>query len=48
MKVVDINTILFGNAPIQDPYSIVLPNFETTKCSVRKNGVISGYAANTN
>lgn len=46
--VTDINTLLFGNAPNPDPYTVVLPNFEQTKCSVRKNGVISGYAANTN
>ena len=48
MNVLDINTLLFGNAPSPDPYSVVLPNFEPTKCSIRKNGVISGYAANTN
>jgi len=44
----DVNTLLFGNAPNLDPYSVSLPNFEPTKCSVRKNGVIYGYAANTN
>lgn len=44
----DINTLLFGNAPNPDPYTVQLPNFEQTKCSVRKNGIISGYAANTN
>lgn len=47
-NVMDINTLLFGNAPPPDPYTVVLPNFEPTKCSVRKNGVISGYSANTN
>jgi hypothetical protein len=46
--VTDINTLLFGNTPNPDPYTVILPNFEQTKCSVRKNGVISGYAANTN
>ena len=45
---VGINTLLFGNAPNPDPYTVQLPNFEQTKCSVRKNGIISGYAANTN
>lgn len=44
----DINTLLFGNVPNPDPYTVQLPNFEQTKCSIRKNGVISGYAANTN
>lgn len=48
MNVMDINTLLFGNAPPPDPYTVILPNFEATKCSVRKNGVITGYAANTN
>lgn len=47
-NVMDINTLLFGNAPPPDPYTVLLPNFEATKCSVRKNGVISGYSANTN
>ena len=47
-NVVDLNTILFGNTPNPDPSTVELPNFEPTKCSIRKNGVISGYAANTN
>lgn len=47
-NVTDINTLLFGNTPNPDPYTVQLPNFEQTKCSVRKNGIISGYAANTN
>lgn len=31
-----------------DPTLINLPSWEPTKCSVRENGCISGYAANTN
>lgn len=31
-----------------DPATINLPTWEPTKCSVRENGCIMGYAANTN
>lgn len=27
-NVVDINTLLFGNTPNPDPYTVQLPNFE--------------------
>jgi protein phosphatase 2C family protein 2/3 len=32
---------------IKNGKDIVLPNFERTKCSVRRNGVVRAYAANT-
>lgn len=32
----------------QDPSKVFLPNFEPTKCSLKPNGVIKAYAANTN
>ena len=27
---------------------VQLPNFESTKCSVKENGIVKSYAANTN
>lgn len=48
VNVLDINSLFFGDTQFQDPNTVELPNFEPTKCSVRKNSIIAGYAANTN
>jgi protein phosphatase 2C family protein 2/3 len=34
--------------PLQPAHKIIIPNHEPTKCSVKKNGVVLAYAANTN
>ena len=35
--------------PILQPGSrIVIPNHEATKCSLKRNGIVRAYAANTN
>lgn len=47
-KELDIEALLLGNGPPMDPATINLPTWEPTKCSVRENGCIMGYAANTN
>jgi hypothetical protein len=42
---------LFGNkfqTATTDLSNVFLPNYEPTKCSSKKNGVVKGYAANTN
>lgn len=43
-----IEQILQGIKPNIDPMSLRLPNEESTKFSSKKNGIIAGYAANTN
>ena len=36
-------------APIDlDPTKIFLPKHEPTKCSTKRNGIVTAYAANTN
>ena len=36
-------------APVDiDPTKIFLPKHEPTKCSTKRNGIVSAYAANTN
>ena len=47
-KELDIEQLLLSNGPPMDPAAINLPSWEPTKCSVRENGCIYGYAANTN
>ena len=44
----DIERLLLGQGPPPDPATLNLPMWEPTKCSVRENGHIMGYAANTN
>jgi len=44
----DIERLLLGTGPPPDPATLNLPCWEPTKCSVRENGIIMGYAANTN
>ena len=34
--------------PLQPGTRIVIPNHEPTKCSLKRNGIVRGYAANTN
>lgn len=34
--------------PLQPAHKIVIPNHEPTKCSVKRNGMVVAYAANTN
>jgi protein phosphatase 2C family protein 2/3 len=34
--------------PLQPAGRIVIPNHESTKCSIRDNGIVKAYAANTN
>lgn len=43
-----IDQILQGVKPNIDPMDLRLPNEESTKFSSKKNGIIAGYAANTN
>lgn len=43
-----IEQILQGMRPNIDPLDLRLPNEESTKFSTKKNGIIAGYAANTN
>lgn len=43
-----IDAILQGVELNMDPMDLRLPNEESTKYSSKKNGIISGYAANTN
>ena len=47
-ETIDIEKLLLGNGPPPDPLLLNLPSWEPTKCSVRENGLIMGYAANTN
>jgi hypothetical protein len=44
----NIEKLLLNNGPPPDPAFLTLPSWEPTKCSVRENGLILGYAANTN
>lgn len=39
---------MMAEIPLQPAHKIVIPNHEPTKCSLKKNGVVSAYAANTN
>jgi len=48
MREFDIERLLMSNGPPMDPSLINLPAWEPTKCSVRENGIVAGYAANTN
>ena len=34
--------------PLQPGTRIVIPNHEPTKCSMKRNGIVRAYAANTN
>lgn len=34
--------------PLQPAASISIPNYEPAKCSLKKNGIVAAYAANTN
>jgi hypothetical protein len=34
--------------PLQPGARIVIPNHEPTKCSMKRNGIVRGYAAMTN
>lgn len=43
-----VDAILQGIELNMDPMDLKLPNEESTKFSSKKNGIISGYAANTN
>ena len=38
----------FLGANVPDPQRIQLPNHEPAKCSVKRNGIVKGYSANTN
>lgn len=33
---------------LQPGHRIVIPNHEPTKCSLKRNGIVRAYAANTN
>jgi len=37
-----------ANAPLQPGCNISIPNHEPSKCSLKSNGVVKAYAANTN
>ena len=39
---------MFSEIPLQPASKIIIPNHEPTKCSVRRNGEVIAYAANTN
>ncbi len=34
--------------PLQPAHKIIIPNHESTKHSLKRNGVVRAYAANTN
>lgn len=42
-KIVD-----FLGKQFPDVKNVILPNHEPTKCSVKRNGIIKAYGANTN
>ena len=44
----DKKKVDFLGKQFPDPTKVVLPNHEPTKCSVKRNGVIKAYGANTN
>ena len=49
VEYISLETLMFGpNPPPINPDTLVLQNHDTTKCSVRRNGVIRAYGANTN
>lgn len=39
---------MLAEMPLQPAHKIIIPNHEPTKCSVKRNGVVVAYAANTN
>ncbi|CDW84010.1 protein phosphatase 2c containing protein [Stylonychia lemnae] len=39
---------MMAEMPLQPAHKIIIPNHEPTKCSVKRNGVVVAYAANTN
>jgi protein phosphatase 2C family protein 2/3 len=45
---VDVQSLLFGDAPFLNPKTIRLKNHEATRASTKKCGHIKSYAANTN
>ena len=48
IQFVDVQTLIFGDAPLLNPKTIFLKNHEPTKASKKKCGHIKSYAANTN
>jgi hypothetical protein len=55
LTVVDIESMVKDSVPegetqleIQPGQRIVIPNYEQTKCSFKRNGIVRAYAANTN
>ena len=48
IQFVEVQTLLFGDAPKANPKTIFLKNHEPTKASQKKCGYIKSYAANTN
>jgi len=48
IQFVDVQSLLFGDAPPLNPKTIFLKNHEPTKASTKKCGHIKSYAANTN
>lgn len=48
-NIINLDALLFGVNPVEIvPESVALPNYEPSKCSARRNGVVRAYAANTN
>jgi hypothetical protein len=39
---------MMAEMPLQPAHKIIIPNHEPTKCSVKRNGMVVAYAANTN
>ena len=49
VEYISLETLMFGpNPPPINPDTLVLQNHDSTKCSVRRNGAIRAYGANTN
>jgi len=49
VEYVQLESLMFGpNPPPINPDTLVLQNHDSTKCSVRRNGIIRAYGANTN
>jgi hypothetical protein len=48
-ELIDLHDLLFGVKPdVIDPRTLILTNHEPTKASIKRNGIIRAYAANTN
>lgn len=47
-KVLHKQLQMMSEMPLQPAHKIIIPNHEPTKCSIKRNGMVLAYAANTN